>query len=125
MSFLKNKYKNGWIGVDFDGVLVEYNGWNNGKIGKPIPRMVERVNDWLEKGFEVRIFTSRCGKMYPDQIEDNCQQIRKFCYEHFRRILDITNEKDQDMIELWDDRAIQVIKNTGQSYQEYHAALGD
>jgi hypothetical protein len=27
--------------------------------------------------------------------------------------LEVTNAKDMDMIELWDDRAVQVIPNTG------------
>ena len=34
----------GWIGVDFDGTLATYNGWNDGKLGEPIPLMVDRVS---------------------------------------------------------------------------------
>lgn len=33
---------------------------------------------------------------------------------HIGRVLPITNIKDYQMIELWDDRAVQVIPNTGQ-----------
>lgn len=117
MSLFKKK---GWIGVDLDGTLTEYNGWNGGKLGAPIPRMVERVKAWLAKGYEVRIFTARCGKVYPDQVLENCKQIQVFCIQNFQRLLVITNEKDQDMIELWDDKAIQVIRNKGMSFQEYH-----
>jgi hypothetical protein len=117
-----SNYKTGeWIGVDFDGVLARYDRWNDGKIGEPIMPMVERVRFWLDKGIEVRIFTSRCGKAYPDQVLDNCRQIQLFCLTHFNRLLKITNEKDQLMCQLWDDNAVQVIKNTGLSYREYHA----
>lgn len=115
----RKKYKGKWIGVDLDGVLVEYHAWNNGKLGKPIPRMCERVAGWLQAGIEVRILTSRVGKVYPEQVATNVTQIRAFCYEQFKRILPITNEKDQNMIELWDDRAIQVVSNKGVTLTEY------
>lgn len=111
--------KNGWIAVDMDGVLTEYNGWNGGELGRPIPLMIERVRGWLDEGIEVRIFTSRCGKVYPDQVESNCRQIQLFCITHFKRLLQITNEKDQNMIAIFDDNAIQMIKNTGLTLQEY------
>ena len=48
----------GWIGVDLDGTLAEYHGWN-GSIGKPIAPMVDRVKRWLAEGVEVRIMTAR------------------------------------------------------------------
>ena len=52
----------GWIGVDLDGTLAEYNGWQGpANIGAPIPAMVERVKAWLEEGRDVRIFTARVG----------------------------------------------------------------
>jgi hypothetical protein len=115
----------GWIGVDLDGVLAEYHNWNGGKIGKPIPRMVERVKTWLTLGIEVRIFTSRVGSVYPDQRRNNVEQIEKFCKDNFQCILRITNEKDQDMIELWDDRAVQMVKNKGMTIQEYWSLEGE
>lgn len=38
----------GWIGVDLDGTLAEYLGWQGmGHIGEPIAPMVERVKAWL------------------------------------------------------------------------------
>ena len=33
----------GWIGVDLDGTLAEYHGWNGGAIGEPVPAMLARV----------------------------------------------------------------------------------
>ena len=109
--------ENGWIGVDLDGTLAEYHGWDNGKIGKPIPLMLERVKDWLENGVEVRIMTARVAPQ-PDPLavpgigEIICA-IEAWCKEHIGRVLPVTHEKDFQMIELWDDRAIQVIPNTG------------
>jgi hypothetical protein len=92
-----------WIGVDFDGTLVEDG------TGRPIMKMVERVRQWLAEGKNVRIFTARVA--FPQM---DLSEVRQFCEYHFGQVLPITNQKDYDMIELWDDRAVQVIKNTGE-----------
>lgn len=107
--------KQGWIGVDLDGTLAEYHGWKGaGHVGAPIGPMVERVRRWLAEGVQVRIFTSRVGDCYPDQILANCLAIDAFCKKQFGRSLPITNKKDQHMISLWDDRAHRVVFNTGE-----------
>jgi hypothetical protein len=100
---------NGWIGVDLDGTLAHYEGWGDGSIGAPIPLMVERVKSWLAQGIQVRIMTARVGM----HVEgDTCRRqhdlISLWCAEHLGRALEVTNEKDFGMIELWDDRAISV-----------------
>ena len=98
----------GWIGVDLDGTLAEYGGWiGPDHIGKPIPLMLSRVKKWLSEGREVRIFTARAS--IPSQVEP----IANWCIEHLGVALPVTNVKDFGMIELWDDRAIQVEANTG------------
>ena len=52
--------KGGWIGVDLDATLAYYDGWKGPThIGPPIMRMVERIREWLSKGWEVRVFTAR------------------------------------------------------------------
>lgn len=106
----------GWIGVDLDGTLAYYDEWRGiGHIGEPIPAMVERVKVWLAEGREVRIFTARVSQHEHDEI---CRAVRGFieswCQKHIGQVLPVTNIKDYDMIELWDDRAVQVEKNTGQ-----------
>lgn len=101
----------GWIGVDLDGTLAHYDGWDGGGIGKPIGPMVERVKAWLEAGTEVRIVTARVS--VPDQAEDQVKRIGAWCEEHVGRVLPVTCCKDYAMVELWDDRAVQVIPNTG------------
>ena len=94
----------GWIGVDFDGTLTTGAVWD-GEIGEPIESMIKRVKQWLVVGIEVRIMTASVGSVYPDQIAMNQERIIQFCLLHFGKELPITNEKDQHMIALWDDRA--------------------
>jgi hypothetical protein len=96
----------GWIGVDLDGTLAHYDRWRGAEhIGRPVRRMRIRVVDWLAAGRDVRIFTARKEESYP--------AIRAWCRRHLGRELPITNQKDYGMVELWDDRAVQVIPNTG------------
>lgn len=96
----------GWHGVDLDGTLAEYKGWRGtDHIGVPIRRMRIRVVEWLHNGEEVRIFTARTEASYP--------AIRRWCIKHLGQELPITNQKDFAMIDIWDDRAVQVIPNTG------------
>ena len=98
----------GWIGVDLDGTLAEYGGWAGpDNIGKAVPAMLDRVRSWLADGWEVRIFTARA--CVPEQIPPVQQWLRR----HGLPQLMVTNIKDFGMIELWDDRAVQVEQNTG------------
>ena len=98
----------GWIGVDLDGTLAEYGGWKGpDSIGKPIPAMLARVKQWLADGREVRIFTARA------ELKHQIQFVERWCAEHVGQVLPVTNVKDFAMIELWDDRAVQVEINTG------------
>lgn len=105
----------GWIGVDLDGTLAEYHGFNHGLIGKPIPLMVSRVKNWIEDGKEVRIVTARvCSKLDSEEIHIARMAIELWCIAYIGRSLEVTAEKDFDMIELWDDRARRVCFNTGE-----------
>ncbi len=116
--------QSGWIGVDLDGTLAKYGSWNGGQIGDPIPLMVERVKKWIVEGVEVRIFTARVGFGAGYSAESNRSDdenfaneqralIEAWCEKHVGKKLPVTAVKDFRMIELWDDRAIQVILNTG------------
>lgn len=113
----------GWIGVDLDGTLAKYETWTGG-IGDPIPLMVDRVKKWISEGVEVRIFTARVGfgagysaesNRSDDEIFANEQRvlIEAWCEDHIGVKLPITATKDYRMIELWDDRSVQIIPNTG------------
>ena len=118
----------GWIGVDLDGTLAYYDHWRGvDHIGEPIPLMAARVKRWLAEGKDVRIFTARvdggavaigmgepAGELYQD-VPMVASYIQQWCVKHFGQALPITCRKDFGMIELWDDRAVQVIPNTGRT----------
>lgn len=103
-----------WIGVDLDGTLAEYQGWQGvDQIGKPIPAMMERVKEWLAQGLKVKIMTARVSG---DKAEAVVAQhyIEKWLADNGLPDLEVTCTKDYGMTELYDDRAIQVIMNTGE-----------
>jgi hypothetical protein len=105
----------GWIGVDFDGTLAFYDKWRGIEhVGEPIPAMVDRVKLWLSEGRQVKIFTARVSGATGDDLMQIVKPIVAFCQENFGRALDITCVKDFGMIELWDDRCVQVRANTGE-----------
>lgn len=116
----------GWIGVDLDGTLARYDGWVNADhIGEPISPMVEMVKEWISDGREVKIFTARVdgGETALKMGNDAGKQLRDVDYIrsviqdwseiHIGVRLAVTNVKDYGMIALYDDRCIQVERNTG------------
>lgn len=117
----------GWIGVDLDGTLAQYSGWQGAEhIGEPVLLMAARVRQWLAEGKEVRIFTARVSN--PTGIANRAldvvrvrNAIELWCRKHVGQRLDVTCEKDFAMVELWDDRAVQVVPNTGERVDEYKA----
>lgn len=114
----------GWIGVDLDGTLAEYDGWHGpAHIGKPIVSMVDRVKAWLAEGRDVRIFTARVdgGEVpgSPDgcrEVEEITRFIQDWCQEHLGKVLPVTCKKDFGMAMLWDDLAVTVVKNSGKPW---------
>lgn len=105
----------GWIGVDLDGTLAQYDGWvSETHIGAPIPKMVARVKQWRAEGRDVRIFTARVFGALENGLDRVSLTIANWSREHLGENLPMTCTKDYGMVELWDDRAIQVIPNTGE-----------
>lgn len=118
-------------------------------IGEPLAPMVNRVKAWLAEDKDVRIFTARVGKTpseaecrdtiratfpyaYPWAFRSassidvrqwwlNYQEviISRWCETHLGRRLPITATKDFDMIQLWDDRAVRVMTDTGLTLEEW------
>lgn len=112
-------------------------------IGEPVPLMLERVGAWLDAGIEVRIVTARVGAVRREEAlaafatvamadviaacgEEVTQLdveeifllwqralIVAWCEAHLGKKLPVTDRKDFRMWELWDDRAVQVVHNTG------------
>jgi hypothetical protein len=98
----------GWIGIDLDGTLAHDTGFHSeDQIGPPIPEMLQRVKNWINQGQRVKIFTARAT------IPQHIPHIRDWLRENGLPDLEITNVKDFAMIELWDDRAVEVLPNTG------------
>lgn len=98
----------GTIAVDLDATLAKYDHWRGiDHIGDPIPAMLQRVISWLNQGTKVVIFTARAST--PEAIPF----IQQWCLRHIGIVLPVTNVKTFDIIEIWDDRAVQVIPNTG------------
>lgn len=101
----------GWIGVDLDGTLATYDRWRGpDHVGAPIRRMRRRVVDWRAEGHpelktrDIRIFTARVN---------SDDAIRTWCRRHLGEELPITNVKDFGCLRIYDDRARQVVENTG------------
>src|ERR1700733_1490998 len=101
---------NGWYGVDLDGTLArDDEGLMDGEIGSPIPAMVKRIRKWHGAGDEVRIVTARAGTM----TDREKRTLQAWLLENIGFIPQITCSKDKAMLQLWDDRAVQVVPNTG------------
>ena len=118
-----------------DGTLADYtNGWQaDDIIGDPVPEMYHRVCNWIREGREVRIFTARVWPITEvitadtdlscytghesgpeqDKALDAAEAIRQWSLKHFGHVIPITCVKDKRMVELYDDRCVQVIANTG------------
>jgi hypothetical protein len=113
MLKLSLKKEDGWIGVDLDGTLAKYDGsvdFDFDHIGEPIEKMLNRVKKWIKEGKTVKIVTARAKGATKRQLDP----IKKWLEENGIGGLEITNEKDMNMIELWDDRCVQVKTNTGE-----------
>lgn len=120
----------GWIGVDLDGTLARYDGWQGIEhIGEPVPAMAARVRRWIAQGRTVKIFTARVceprmGGDGDGSADEARQHITNWLFKNGfvanGQPLEITNIKDFGMVELWDDRAVQVEVNTGLAYVHPH-----
>ena len=97
----------GWIGVDLDGTLAQYDGWRGGEIGAPVPLMLQRVKNWVNRGITVKIVTARAN--VPELIPG----VQDWLEDQGLPRLEVTATKDFSMIELWDDRCVPVETNTG------------
>jgi len=105
-----------WIGVDLDGTLAMYASdpsWDYDKelppIGPPIVPMLTRVKQWLSEGKTVKILTARASHKNKKEV----QKVKDWCRQYVGQELDVTATKSPQFVEIWDDRAVQVIPNTG------------
>jgi hypothetical protein len=106
-----------WWGFDCDGTIAHYESWGDGSIGAPIKPMIRRIKHYLNTGRRVAIVTARVHPNEPDAGGQNFF-IRAFLEQALGSMalaeaVDIRADKDRHMVALFDDRAEQVIPNTG------------
>ena len=99
----------GALAVDLDGTLAHYDEWKGIEhIGDPIPSVLARVKQALAEGREVVIFTARLAEKGAEAY------VREWLKKVGLPDLRITNVKDREMEEFWDDRnGPRVEKNKG------------
>lgn len=104
----------GWVGVDADKTLFVYDGtWRGpGHFGQPIPLMVARVRQHLTNGDTVKLFTARVSD--PEWEPAGREGWESLSMYLFDQVLEATNVKDYKMTLLYDDKAIQIVENTGE-----------
>jgi hypothetical protein len=100
-----------WIGVDLDGTLATWYDGQGQAIGLVIEPMRNLILDWIkEDECDVKIFTARVAQYESDWI---MYDVQNWLQNNGMPRLEVTNIKDQYMVELYDDRAVQVEFNTG------------
>lgn len=114
-----------WEGVDFDGTLATYKGYSpdGPNLGEPIWPMVDTVRRMLVAGKTVKIMTARVaphkinfhipngGPVW--DVEEHRRAIEDWCEKYLGQRLEVTHEKNFEMVRLWDDRAITIEKDVG------------
>lgn len=107
-------YIDEWIGYDLDKTLFKHDKWEGPlSFSEPIPAMIAHLKANVDAGKKVKIFTARVS--YADErINDAARfAIQTLMKEHVGQVLEVTCVKDVGMRTLYDDRARQVIENTG------------
>jgi len=105
---------------DLDGTLFKHPRGHDFSIGEPIPKMIDFLRQQLKIGWKVKIFTARWAN--PDTREEQEKLIRDALREHVSEEasqLEITNAKDLYTRTIYDDRAVQVIMDTGEIVAPY------
>lgn len=106
-----------WLGVDLDGTLAHYDGWNGiDHIGMPIMNVVLSLRARKEQGWGIAIFTARVSD--PSEAIEAESQIWAWLEKHHIDVDGITCVKHKHFVEFWDDRARQVVFNKGVFVQE-------
>ena len=104
------------IAVDLDGTLAEQESpYDPTRIGKPIPAMVNRVIKWLRQGKKIVILTARLNSQTHTkrQLLFTRKLIEHWTKKYLGKALPCTAEKHASMAVIYDDRAVQVKRNTG------------
>ena len=130
----------GWYGFDLDGTLAVYDGWQGiDHIGSPVVKTVRLVKRMHEDGFKVKILTARVAPRPEPEVKPNpyienhwCipspsdmpwavhaeawtarEFVQDWCWRVLGFVPEVTHQKDHLMLNLFDDRVVQVEPNTG------------
>lgn len=130
----------GWYGFDLDGTLAVYDHWRGiDHIGAPVAKTVRLMKRMHEDRLRVKILTARVSPRtnpetmanpylenrwciespddMPWALNPKVWTAREFVQDWCWRVLgfvpEITHEKDHLMLNLFDDRVVQVEPNTG------------
>jgi len=108
-----------YILVDFNGTLAKHDKGakviddaGNPIMGEPIAKMVERVKARLASGLRVKIQCGTVGAGGP-KGEKMAAAIRQWTLEHLGQELEATGTITPRCIEVWNDKAKAVVRNTG------------
>ena len=98
--------KGHWIGFDLDGTLSRTDNPGHFEppypIGEPFAEMLAVVSALKEAGVQVKIFTARACE------PSNVPLVKAWARKHGLGELEVTHQKDYDLLRFYDDRAIQV-----------------
>ena len=109
-----------WVGVDLDGTLARDDAEGHFlppyPLGEPIPEMIAMVQSLLHAGVTVKVFSALACE--PESVPI----IQAWAEKHGLGRLEVTNQKDYDLIRFYDDRAIQMFPNQGKSVRALQVA---
>lgn len=102
--------------LDLDKSLAYHESeYGISKIGEPVWPMVEKVKEWLNKGYKITIFTARMSEVAhtPEQIAEQKIMIKEFLERAGLPDLPKTAVKSPEFSHIIDDRAYHVERNAG------------
>ena len=116
-----------WHGFDLDGTIADNSAhtFGLGKIGKPVKPMCDLMKKLHTEGRRVKIFTARLSDVGSDPLSQKAvkEHIWKWCDENLGFRPEITDRKDYMMECIYDDRAKQVVRNTGECLEDLYNEL--
>lgn len=100
------------ICIDFDGVIHEYNSWNNGQLNPKAVEGAKEAIDHLKDKYKIIIFTTRACKKYNINPTSKylVEKIKIWLKDHDIYYDDITSDKI-GAIAYIDDKAIRFENN--------------
>lgn len=106
------------VATDFDATLATYDGPAGGPLalGDPIEKHVDRVKGWLKDGIHVEVFTAKINVDDPELRMLITLAIHAWCKKHLGVVLAVTDRKKGTWKQIWDDRTVRVVSNTGKVY---------